>query len=256
MRYKHKELIKLCGRAIHAWGMIRPGERVAVAVSGGKDSLSLLWLLVERRRRVPIDYELVALHVQMGFEHVDSQAIGDWCSKLGVEFVTRSTDIGPRAHSPENRSSSPCFFCAMHRRRELFEMCAETGCSTLALGHHQDDVFETLLMNMFFSGYIGTMKPVQPLFRGRLRLIRPLILATASHTRSFAKAMNLPVQPPCCPSAGNTNRAFMGRVLREILSSNPKARANLWHAITHSGLWCAPGPIPGKARWRKGGRGT
>jgi tRNA 2-thiocytidine biosynthesis protein TtcA len=236
-----KRLISLCGKAIHGWAMIGDGDRVAVGLSGGKDSLSLLWLLVERLRRVPIDYHLVALHVEMGFGRVDTQALHDYCRELGVGLVVRTTDFGPRAHTAENRES-PCFFCAMHRRRELFQMTVEQGCNKLALAHHQDDIHETFLLNVIYSGNLSTMMPVQPFFDGKITVVRPLALAAADLTRRFAQAKELPVQPPCCPSAGDTRRARVGQVLDSFYRENKKVRGNIWHAITHPNLEYLPSP--------------
>ena len=236
-----KRLISLCGKAAHGWSMIGDGDRVAVAVSGGKDSLSLLWLLAERRRRVPIDFHLVALHVEMGYGRVDTGAIAGFCRDLGIELVVRTTDFGPRAHTAEN-TESPCFFCAMHRRRELFEMTHGQGCGKLALAHHQDDIHETFLLNLLYSGNLSTMMPVQPLFDGTITVIRPLALAAADLTRRFALLKDMPVQPPCCPSAGNTRRARVGQVLDSFYRENKKVRGNVWHAITHPNLEYLPSP--------------
>lgn len=244
MAYLERQMISLCGKAIHGWRMIGHGDRVALGVSGGKDSLSLLWLLAERRRRIPIDFEIVPMHIEMGFGNTDVDALSRACAALGLELQVFRSDFGPRAHSDENRKNSPCFFCALKRRSQLFIMCRDLGCGKLALAHHQDDIHETFMMNLLYSGNVSTMLPVQPLFGGELKLIRPLALATADQTRRFATAKELPVQPPCCPSSANTKRAQVGQMLEGFYRENKKVRANLWHAMTHAGLATLPTPPP------------
>lgn len=251
MSYLERQIISFCGKAVHGWSMIADGERIAVALSGGKDSLSLLWLLHQRLQRVPIDFKLIALHVEMGYGRVDLAALQEFCAGLGVELLVRRTDIGPRAHSEVNREN-PCFFCAINRRRELFQMTAEAGCRKLALAHHQDDIMETFLMNALYAGNISTMLPVQPFFEGKIVVIRPLSLVTADMTRRFAQQKGLPVQPACCPSAGTSRRARVGRVLLDFFAENKKVRGNLWHAITSTGLEHMPDP-PSTARRRRRG---
>ncbi len=240
--FLERRLAGLCGRAVHGWRMLAHGDRVAVGLSGGKDSLSLLWLLQQRRRRVPIDYELVALHIEMGYRRVNHAALRRFCRSLGVELVVVETDYGPRAHTAENREKSPCFFCAMHRRRELFQLAAARGCNKLALAHHQDDIFETFLLNLFFAGSLSTMLPVQPFFGGEITVIRPLALIGAHQTHRFARLKGFPVQPPCCPSAAEGRRAQVRRILSEMMRGNRKVRPSIWRAITHAGLPGLPTP--------------
>ena len=240
--YLERRMGGLCGKAAHGWSMIDDGEQVAVGLSGGKDSLCLLWLLAERRRRIPIDYTLKAFHVEMGYGAVDHQALADFCADLGVEFTVIDTDYGPRAHTAENREKSPCFFCAMHRRRELFQAAAKAGCRKLALAHHQDDIHETFLLNLLFAGSLSTMLPVQPFFGGELVVIRPLGLISASQTRRLAEKKGFPVQPPCCPSAAKGQRARVRQVLEDFYRGNKKVRPSIWRAISTSGLPNLPAP--------------
>ncbi len=251
--FYRRELISLCGKAMHGWRMVQDGDCVAVGLSGGKDSLSLLWLLAERRRRVPIDFGLRAFHVEMGYHTVDHGALREFCAGLGVEFTVIETDFGPRAHTAENREKSPCFFCAMHRRRELFQAASAAGCPKLALAHHQDDILETFLMNLFFAGSISTMLPVQPFFGGEITLIRPLAMASAPQTRRFAQRMGLPVQPPCCPSAAEGERARVRTMLDELHAANKKVRPSMWAALTGAGLDTLP-PAPDLSPYPKPGR--
>jgi tRNA 2-thiocytidine biosynthesis protein TtcA len=233
----------LCGKAMHGWKMVQDGDRVLLGLSGGKDSLSLLWLLAERRRRIPIDFTIVAAHIEMGYQVVDHGALRALCDELEVEFHLLETDFGPRAHTSENREKSPCFFCAMHRRRELFQLAGKLKCPKLALAHHQDDLIETFLMNAFWAGSLSTMLPVQPFFEGKITVIRPLALIDADYTRRFSRQKGLPVQPPCCPSASTGKRARVRGVLDNLIRENKKVRPNLWTAISTSGLSTLPPPL-------------
>jgi tRNA 2-thiocytidine biosynthesis protein TtcA len=140
--------------------MILEGDRIAVALSGGKDSFTLLTVLDERRRWVPIDYTLVVFHVDPGFPSKNKDIISTYCRERGYPFHCTHTDYGLRAHSPDNREN-PCFLCAYLRRKRLFELAAEWRCNKLALGHHKDDIIETLFLNMCYSGKISTMSPSQ-----------------------------------------------------------------------------------------------
>ncbi|MFH1060294.1 MAG: tRNA 2-thiocytidine biosynthesis TtcA family protein [Pseudomonadota bacterium] len=240
--YAQRQAISLCGKAVHGWSMLAHGDRVAVGLSGGKDSLSLLWLMAERRRRVPISFDIVAIHVEMGFHTVDTAALGRFCAGLAVDFHLIETDFGPRAHTSENREKSPCFYCAMNRRRELFQAAHALGCRKLALAHHQDDIFETFLLNLLYAGNLSTMLPVQPFFGGELTVIRPLALMSADLTRRFGQIMDLPVQPPCCPSASLGHRAMAREWLDERHRENKRVRSAFWHAITSAGLPNLPTP--------------
>ena len=242
MAYVERQAVSLCGKAVHGWSMIQADDRVAIGLSGGKDSLALTWLLAERLRRVPIDFKLIAFHVEMGFHATDHAQLRAFCDDLGVEFHLIETDYGPRAHTEENREKSPCFFCALKRRQVLFQAAGRAGCRKLALAHHQDDIFETFLMNLFYSGGLASMLPVQPLFHGDLIVIRPLSLMSAEVTRRFCEIKELPVQPPCCPSASQGRRGRVRGLLNEMHRENRKIRANMWHAITHAGSARLPTP--------------
>ena len=163
-------ITKKVGKAIWDYRMIKDGDRILVAVSGGKDSLSMLRILKERTKFVPINYELIACHVDMGFEWVKKDLLVDYFEQEGVRHVAAEPNRGWR------KEGEPfgCFWCSWNRRKALFAMAKKLGCSKIALGHHMDDITETLLLNLMFNGEICTMRPYQEMFRGRLALIRPL----------------------------------------------------------------------------------
>ena len=249
--YLERRVVSLAGKAMHGWQMLDEDDQVLVGLSGGKDSLSLLWLLAERKRRIPINFTIKAMHVEMGFNRVDHKALADFCEHLNVEFHLLSTDFGPRAHTEENRQKSPCFFCAFHRRRELFQAADRLGCRKIALAHQQDDILETFMMNLLYAGSLSTMQPVQPFFSGQLMVIRPLALVNAAQTAQFSKKKNLPVQPPCCPSAQSGKRSESREWLESLYAKNRRVRSSFWHAITSTGLPSLPAP-PTTQRKRRG----
>jgi tRNA 2-thiocytidine biosynthesis protein TtcA len=253
--FLERRMISLTGKAMHGWQMLSQGDHILAGLSGGKDSLSMLWLLAERRRRLPIDFRLSAVHVEMGYHTVDHQALAAFCQDLAVDFHLIPSDYGPRAHSPENRQKSPCFFCAFHRRREIFQAAARLGCGKIALAHQQDDILETFMLNLLYAGSLGTMLPVQPFFQGKLVLIRPLSLINSSQTSQFCRKKGLPLQPACCPSSAQGKRSESRQWLESLYAANRKIRSSFWHAITSAGLKSLPSP-PSTQRRRRGLRGA
>jgi tRNA 2-thiocytidine biosynthesis protein TtcA len=225
-------LNRTLGKALHAHDMIADGDRLAVGLSGGKDSWALLWLLTERRTRVPVSYELFPIHIDPGFGGDTADAIEQYCRHMGWSVHIESTDHGVVAHSPANREN-PCFLCARLRRRRLFELADEKGCSKLVLGHHKDDLIETLLLNLFYAGDVGTMLPRQPFFDGRLTVIRPLAYTDENVLTRFAREMGWPVTDNPCPSAGRSKRAEIKSLLQSLYRGNKKIRGNLFRAMRH-----------------------
>lgn len=236
---------RLVGRAIVRYGLIGGGERIAVGLSGGKDSLCLLWLLAERRARIPVNYELRAVHVGLGFPDegekggkggkggkAGTAALEDFCRALEVPLTIIRTDIGPRAHSERNRES-PCFMCSGLRRQRLFEAAAELGCQKLALGHHRDDIIHTFFLNVIYASEISTMLPAQPLFGGRLTIIRPLALCDEDHLKRLAAELALPVIPSGCPTQCRSARAGVAELLAPLWRGNRRLKGNVFRALSN-----------------------
>ncbi len=228
----YKALNRAVGRAIHDYDMIRDGDRILVGLSGGSDSLTLLWMLSERQARIRIAYHLEAVYIDPGFGGGAAEAMRPFCERLGVALRTEVTDFGVISHGPLNREN-PCFLCARLRRKRLFEIAAEADCCTLALGHNRDDVIETLFLNICYSGEISTMRPAQELFDGRFRLVRPLAYADESLIRRFAREGRLPVSANPCPSANRSRRADIKELLQQLYRSNPKIKGNIFRAMRH-----------------------
>ena len=218
-------LLKDVDRAIREHGMIRSQERIAVAVSGGKDSLSLLHLLDWRRSTSPVPYELVAIHVQgdtRGRGTPPHPALTDWLQDQGYAYRV----LPPHQASDETLPMG-CQRCTWNRRRTLFEEAAPQDCTVLAFGHHADDLAQTTLINQLFHGRVETMAPVRTYFAGRLRLIRPLCYVAEGELRRFARACGFPPPPALCPQAGHSQRELVRGLLRSVGRHYPQVRANL-----------------------------
>jgi tRNA 2-thiocytidine biosynthesis protein TtcA len=212
--------------------MIRDGDRILVGLSGGADSLTLLWMLAERRRRVRVRYELAAAYIDLGFGGDAQSTLKPFCDRLEIPLWQEQTDIGIVSHAPTNREN-PCFLCAHLRRKRLFEIADELNCRRLALGHNKDDVIETLFLNMFYSGEISTMLPAQELFKGRFAVIRPLAYAEEGLIRRFARNWSLPVSENQCPTSGHSKRAGIKSLLGELYRGNSKIKGNIFRAMRH-----------------------
>lgn len=231
-RNTYKALNQAFGKAVHTYDMIRDGDRIAVGLSGGKDSWALLWLLAERLPRVPVKYQIFPIHVDLGFGGGQSEIIQAHAHRMGWDARVEHTDFGLLAHGPENREN-PCFLCARKRRQRLFEVAGQLECNKLALGHNKDDLIETLFLNIFYAGEMSTMLPRQTLFKGRLTVIRPLAFADESLLRRFSAQMDFPVVENLCPSAGHTRRAEIKEMLNGICGRNRKIRGNIFRAMRH-----------------------
>jgi tRNA 2-thiocytidine biosynthesis protein TtcA len=232
MAYWEKEIRSLMGKAIHRFGLIQDGDRILVGVSGGKDSLTLLHLLQERRKRVPIDYELIPVHIDLGFDSRRAEILKGFFESRGFPYHIEFTDIGRRANSPENREN-PCFLCSWERRKRIFHLAYRLKCNKVALGHHKDDIIETLLLNIFYSGEISTMLPLQPLFKGKITLIRPLALVEERKIERFAREMGLPVGPSGCPSSGKTKRNEMKELIKALEKKNRRVKGNIFRSLSN-----------------------
>lgn len=229
-RFVHKEMRRLMGKAIHEYGMTGQDDHILVSVSGGKDSMSLLWLLRERLKRLPIDYEITAVHVDPGFGADNGQKMKSFFEEQGFRYRILSGDFGPKAHSEENLEN-PCFLCSMNRRKMVFELAAELKCNKIALGHNKDDMIETLFLNIFYGGSISTMIPVQDFFKGALTVIRPLFMLDEQMVARYAKEMNFPEIKMGCPTDGASKREGIKKILKDLYRTNRKIKGNVFHAI-------------------------
>jgi tRNA 2-thiocytidine biosynthesis protein TtcA len=220
------------GRALDDYAMLQDGDRVAVGLSGGKDSWGLLWLLSDIRKRAPIDFQLIPIFIDPGFDGGPGKTIERQCNAMGFALHVDVTDHGRVAHSEANREN-PCFLCSRLRRKRLFQIADGYGCRKLALAHHKDDLIETLLLNMCYAGEISTMVPRQPFFEGRFEVIRPLAYAGEEDLNRFSQQMQWPVSQNPCPSAGKSKRAEIKQLLQQLYNSNSKVKGNIFGSMRH-----------------------
>ena len=230
MAFVLKEMKRLVGKAIHNQQMIKDGDHLLVAVSGGKDSLSLLWLLRERLKRIPIEYRITAAHVDPGFGVDSAGQMTSFFSAHDFDYKVLKSEIGPKAHGPDNREN-PCFLCSRMRRKLLFQLADEIGCNRIAFGHHKDDIIETFFLNVFYGASISTMLPVQELFKGKLTLIRPLYLIEQDLIQRYVKSMGWNTIKLGCPTSGSSKREEIRSMLKGFYRSNRKIRGNIFHAM-------------------------
>ncbi len=207
--------------------MIADGDRVAVAVSGGKDSCALLYLLLARQATVAERHQLIALHVQMHPAGLPDlrPVLEPWFVQLGVEYAFVPLELGNREAIPLN-----CQRCAWNRRKALFTTAHALGCNKVALAHHADDAAETTLLNLLFSGRLQTLMPRLEFFGNTITLIRPLIYLEERRLEQLARALGLPHHESTCPNAETSQRALVRRWLIEAGRSRRQIRANLWRA--------------------------
>ena len=209
---------------------LREGDKIAVGVSAGKDSLALLCALADLRRFYPKKFELCAITVDMGFEGADFSAIKALCDELDVPYTVVPTQIS-KIIFDVRKEKNPCSLCAKMRRGALHTAAKELGCNTVALGHHFDDVVETFMLNLFFEGRLGCFQPVTYLSRMDIRLIRPMIYMPEKDVRYFAKSASLPVMKSPCPADGNTEREEMKQLLAKLDRENKGLRYRIFGAI-------------------------
>lgn len=232
MAYIEREIRRLVGKAIHHYRLIEDGDRILVALSGGKDSMVMMNILNDRRARVPINYELKVLTVDLGYEGVTFEPLQGYMNDLGWHYVLKKTQIGPLAQSSFNREN-PCFLCARMRRKVFFETAHELVCNKVALGHNKDDIIETFLLNAFFGGEISTMIPHQELFGGKLTIIRPLALVDEETVRAYAQFRDFPEVQDGCPTRGTTRRGQIKYLLGELDKMDSRIKKNIFAALSN-----------------------
>lgn len=231
-----KHILSYTRRAVDDYGMIRPGDKIAVGVSAGKDSLTLLCALAWLRRFYPTPFELIAITVDMGFEGgTDFSPIARLCEQLDVPYKIVPSDIA-KIIFDIRKEPNPCSLCAKLRRGALNNAAKAEGCTTVALGHHFDDAVETFMLNLFFEGRLGCFRPVTYLSRVDLRVIRPLLYAPEKEVRAFAKEEDLPVVPSSCPANENTERESMKQLLAQLERENKGLRYRIFGAMQRAEL--------------------
>jgi len=218
---------KRIGKAITDYNMLSDGDKIAVAVSGGKDSLTLLRVLSDRRSFVPIKYEILAIHIDLGYPCSLAKTLEKYFKKIGVKYHIEKVDALKKT-KPKNIN---CFWCSWNRRKALFEAANRFRCTKVALGHHKDDIIETILMNLFFHGEVSAMSPKQELFKGKIILIRPLAYVEEDMIRRFAKVAGFPQERCACPNSLTSNRTKITNIIRDLEKVCPEIKTNIFNSI-------------------------
>lgn len=225
-----KRVLSFVRRALDDYSMIEDGDKIAVGVSAGKDSLTLLCAMAEIRRFYPKKFDLLAITVDMGFEEMDFSPVKSLCDELGVEYEIVPTQIS-KIIFDVRKEKNPCSLCAKMRRGALYGYAKQRGCSKVALGHHFDDVVETFMLNLFYEGRLGCFQPVTYLSNTDITLIRPMIYMPEKDVRYFASRTELPVVKSTCPADGNTEREEMKKLLASLDKENKGLRYRIFGAI-------------------------
>lgn len=218
------------GRAIGDYNLIEDGDRILVAVSGGKDSLTLLKLLQERRSWAPVRFEVIAAHVKTDFacaSCIHEDLLTGFFREIGVESVFASVQV------LDEQKKTNCFWCSWNRRRALFDLAEKKGCNKIAFGHHKDDIIETILMNLFFKGEISCMQPRQEMFEGKVVMIRPLCYVEEDLTRRFAEEQGFPAKLCRCPFGKDSQRQKMKALIRDLAGATPgtSIKSNIFNSV-------------------------
>ncbi len=236
---KMQQILSSLRKAVEEHKMIRAGDRIAVGLSGGKDSAALLGALAAFRRFSPAPFELIAVTVDMG-AGADYTLMREYCEKLGVRYIIEETQLYEIIFV-ERKEKSPCSLCAKMRRGALNGVLVREGFNKLALGHHADDVAETLLMSMFYEGRLSTFKPISTMTRSGVTLIRPFVYTDERDIAALCADENIPVVHNPCPVNHETNREYMKNLIRSVdKDSGYIADRNLKRAIFHpsrNSLW-------------------
>ena len=225
-----QRMMGLMRRCIDDYRMIEPNDKIAVGVSGGKDSLTLLALLAALREYYPQPYDLTAITIDMGLPGMDFAPVEDFCARLGLPYRRVSTQIGPIIFE-YRKEKNPCSMCAKMRRGALNQALLEQGFHKVALGHHYDDAVETFLMSLLFEGRLSCFQPVTYLDRSGVTQIRPMLYLTESMVRNFAAEQQLPVVHNVCPSDKHTKRQEIKDLIVTLSATYPDLKNRVFGAM-------------------------
>ena len=234
-----KKVLSLMRRADQDFQMIQPGDRVMVGVSGGKDSLLLLHAMALYRKFSDHPFELCGGMIDLGFGGFDPKELLQYSASIGVELHIKNTNIG-HVIFDTRKETNPCSLCAKMRRGSLNELAHKHGCNKIALGHHRDDLVETLLMSLIYESRTRTFSPITWMDRTDIVQIRPMVYLEESHIAKAGKRLGLPVAHNACPACGHTKRQEMKELVRHLKSLCPDADLHIFKAIqnTHNyDLW-------------------
>lgn len=227
-----QKMLSVMRKGITKYDMIKDGDKIAVGVSGGKDSLTLLKLLAEYRRFSPERFDLIAITVDLNFNDTpgDYSKIKSLCDEYGIEYYVEQTEIGKIVFDVR-KETNPCALCSKMRKGALNNLAKEKGCNKVALGHHRDDLIDTMMLSLFYEGRLSTFAPKSYLDKIDLTLIRPMILIKECHVSAYSN--DLPVLKSCCPANKETKREYVKKVISQISQEIPAIRDMIFTALIH-----------------------
>ncbi|MBE5039742.1 ATP-binding protein [Ructibacterium gallinarum] len=226
-----KKILSRVRRAVDDYHMIADGDRIAVGVSGGKDSLTLLCALAGLRRFYPNKFELAAVSLDMGYPGVSFDGVKQLCESLDVEYVVRKTDIAEVVFQVR-QETNPCSLCAKMRRGGVNDLAVELGCNKVALGHHNEDVLETFFLSLFYEGRLNCFSPVTYLSRRDIHVIRPMVYVPEGEIKGYARRQALPIVHNPCPMDGHSRRQDMKEFISQKTKEDKFFKTKIMHAIS------------------------
>jgi len=232
---KLQKLLSLVRQAVEKYHMIEEHDRIAVGISGGKDSMALLYALKELSRFYPKSFDIYGVSVDLGFKNTDFSGIHSFCRQIGVSSSTVHTQIG-QIVMEERREQNPCSLCAKMRKGALVREALRLGCNKIAYGHHKDDYVETMLLSLIFQGQFYVFPPVTRFEDKGLTVLRPMMLAEEAQIRGFCSQYKIPVMKSSCPVDGVTKREYAKKLLLQIQKDHPGAKERMFHAIMEGNI--------------------
>ncbi len=225
-----QKLLSYTRRAVDDYNMINEDDHITVGISGGKDSLALLYALANLRKFYPKKFNLSAVTLSLGYKEMDFSPVKRLCDELDIEYIIKETDIAEILFDIR-KEKNPCSLCAKMRRGALHDAALEIGSRKVALGHHQDDALETFMLSLIYEGRINCFSPVTYLDRKDITLIRPLLYTPEIFITGFASRYNLPVVKNMCPADKNTKREYIKELVKKLEKENPGFKTRLFTAI-------------------------
>lgn len=232
---KLQQVLSYVRRAIDDYHMIEEGDRIAVGISGGKDSLTLLYALHGLMRFYPRSFSIHAVTVDLGFQNLNLEGIQNLCESLHVEYTVVKTDIAQVVFE-DRKEENPCALCAKMRKGALNNAVLSAGCNKVAYAHHRDDVIETMLLSLIYEGRFHTFSPVTYLDRTGLTVIRPLMYMSEADVIGFVHKYDVPVVKSPCPADGHTKREYVKNLLRQLNQENPGVKERMFTAVQTGNL--------------------
>ncbi len=232
---KLQQLYSQTRRAIDEYAMIEDGDKIAIGISGGKDSLTLLYALHGLRRFYPKRFELVAITVNLGYGNFNVEPLRTLCNELDVPYEEINTEIAEIVFT-KNPQENPCSLCAKLRKGALNDAAKKLGCNKVAYAHHRDDIIETMMLSLIFEGRFHSFSPITYLERTKLTVIRPLMYASEPDVIGFKNKMDLPIVKNPCPVDGHTKRQYVKDFIRQLNMDHPGTKERMFTAVLNGNL--------------------